>query len=130
MTAGGETARTFGDRYVLGDRITAGETREVWQAHDDIVSRQVALKIFFGPPAADPAWRERFRHDAGRLVALSHPGIAKVYDHDESADEAWLAMAFIAGRPLTELLADSTLDVPTALDIVGQTAFAVQAAHD
>jgi hypothetical protein len=130
MTANGDTARTFGDRYVLGDRITAGETREVWHAHDDIVSRQVALKIFFGAPATDPAWRERFRRDADRLVALSHPGIAKVYDHDESEDEAWLAMAFVSGQPLTERLADSSLDVATALDIVGQTAFAVQAAHD
>jgi hypothetical protein len=130
MTANGDTARTFGGRYVLGDRITAGETREVWQAHDDIVSRPVALKIFFGAPSADPAWRERFRHDATRLVALSHPGIAKVYDHDESDDEAWLAMASVAGEPLTERLAGGSLDVATALDIVGQTAFAVQAAHD
>jgi serine/threonine protein kinase len=130
MTANGDTARTFGDRYVLGDRITAGDTREVWQAHDDIVSRQVALKIFFGAPPADPAWRERFRHDASRLVALSHPGIAKVYDHDESEEEAWLAMAFVAGRPLADLLADGSVDAATALDIVGQTAFAVQAAHD
>lgn len=131
MTTSGDIARTFGDRYVLGEQLTAGETREVWRAHDDIVSRQVALKIFFGAQAADPAWRERFRHDARRLAALSHPGIAKVYQHDESDDEAWLAMAFVGGAPLAErLTGDDPLDVATALDIVGQTAFAVQAAHD
>jgi serine/threonine protein kinase len=128
---GQETARTFGERYVLSDRISAGETREVWRAHDDVVGRQVALKIFFGPPVADPQWRERFRHDARRLAALSHPGIAKIYEVDESDDEAWLAMAFIGGTTLAQrLTAAEPLPAATALDVIGQTGFALQAAHD
>jgi tRNA A-37 threonylcarbamoyl transferase component Bud32 len=131
MTAGDEAPRTFGDRYVLGDRITANDSREVWRAHDDIVSRSVALKIFFGPSAADPTWRRRFRHDAQRLVALSHPGIAKVYEHGEAKDETWLAMAYVDGRPLSERLgAEQRLDDADALDIIGQAALAVKAAHD
>ena len=91
--------RIFGERYVLGERLTAGETREVWRAHDDIVSRagraQDLLRSAGRRPGVAAA---RSVDDADRLVALSHPGIAKVYDHGESDDETWLAMAFVAGR--------------------------------
>jgi tRNA A-37 threonylcarbamoyl transferase component Bud32 len=131
MTTGDETARIFGDRYVLGERLTASDTREVWRAHDDVVSRAIALKIFFGPQVADPDWQTGFRRDAARLAALSHPGIAKVYEHDESADEAWLAMAFIDGQPASDRVDQSPpLPAAEALDIVGQTALALKAAHD
>jgi tRNA A-37 threonylcarbamoyl transferase component Bud32 len=131
MSTGGTTARMFGDRYVLGDRLTASESREVWRAHDDIVSRQVALKIFFGPSAADPVWREQFRHDADRLATLSHPGIATLYEHAESDDETWLAMAFVEGERLSDRLAEPAgLTPAVAIDVVGQAALAVSAAHD
>jgi serine/threonine protein kinase len=122
--------RTFGDRYVLGERITAGESREVWRAHDDVVGRQVALKIFFGPAANDPTWRTAFRHDAQRLVALSHPGIAKAYEFGESDIEVWIAMAFFRATPLSGVIADDPPLAPAdALDLIGQIAFALQAAH-
>jgi hypothetical protein len=130
MTTGGEAPRIFGDRYVLGERISAGESREVWRAHDDVVSRQVALKIFFGPSAIDPTWRRHFRQDAKHLVGLSHPGIAKVYEHGESNDETWLAMALIDGEPLSQRLTSSPLGAAEGLDVVGQTALAIKAAHD
>jgi hypothetical protein len=125
-----DAARIFGERYVLGDRLTAGATREVWQAHDDVVSRAVALKIFFGPDAASPDWQQTFRRRADRMVALSHPGIAKVYDHGESSDETWLAMAFVPGAPLADRLGGGEeLSPQQALDTIGQTALALAAAH-
>jgi serine/threonine-protein kinase len=131
MSTGDTTARIYGDRYVLGERLTASDSREVWRAHDDIVSRPVALKIFFGSTAADPAWREQFRHDAGRLETLSHPGIATLYEHAESDDETWLAMAFVEGERLSDRLAEPHALPPADLiDLVGQAALAVSAAHD
>jgi tRNA A-37 threonylcarbamoyl transferase component Bud32 len=131
MSTGDTTARIFGERYVLGERLTASESREVWQAHDDIVSRQVALKIYFGPTAADPVWREQFRHDADRLATLSHPGIATLYEHAESDDETWLAMAFVDGQRLSDRLAvPPALPPAEAIELVGQAALAVSAAHD
>jgi serine/threonine protein kinase len=131
VSSDGTTARIFGGRYVLGDQLTAGDGREVWRAHDDIVSRSAALKIYFGPTAADPQWRERFRHDADRLATLSHPGIATLYEHDESDVETWLALAYVDGQTLTErLLAEPRLSAAEAFDVVGQTAMAVAAAHD
>jgi serine/threonine protein kinase len=131
MTTGDDAHRTFGDRYVLAERLTAADGREVWRAHDDIVGRQVALKIFFGAQPADPTWREAFRRDAERLTALSHPGIAKVYEHAESDQETWLAMAFVAGEPLSTRIDSGTpLAAAEALDIIGQSALALQAAHD
>jgi hypothetical protein len=131
MTTTDDEPRTYGDRYVLSERITASDSREVWHAHDDIVGRQVALKIFFGAQTADPAWRDAFSRDADRLVALSHPGIAKVYETGGSRQETWLAMSFVAGDPVSaQLASDAGLAAADTLDIIGQTALAVQAAHD
>jgi Protein kinase domain/PASTA domain len=131
MTSGDDGPRTVGGRYVLGERLAAGEGREVWHAHDDVVGRLVALKIFFGEQAADPTWRDAFRHDAERLAALSRPGIAKVYEHGESDDETWLAMAFVDGEPLsTKLAAAPSVSAAEGLDIIGQTALALSAAHN
>jgi serine/threonine protein kinase len=131
VTTSDNEVRTFGDRYVLGDRLTTGEGSEVWQAHDDVVGRSVALKIFFGSRAGDPSWRKGFRHTAGRLAALSHPGIAKVHESGESDAEAWLAMAFVAGgQQLSAHHAAAGLSPAAALNIVGQTAIALKAAHD
>ncbi|MBV9870389.1 MAG: PASTA domain-containing protein [Frankiaceae bacterium] len=126
---GDESARIYAERYVLGDKLSGGDSREVWKAHDDIVSRAVALKIFFGGPAADPEWRERFGRGAARLVALSHPGIAKVHDFGEADAETWLVMAFVSGEPLPDWLIHETA-LAAALDLVGQIAIALGAAHD
>jgi serine/threonine protein kinase len=132
VTTGDNEVRTFGDRYVLGERIVAGEATEVWRAHDDIVGRPVALKIYFGPNASDPAWRKAFGHQAGRLVALSQPGIVKVHESGQSEAESWLAMAYVAdSEPLSaRLAATPALPAATALNLLGQTALAMSAAHD
>jgi serine/threonine protein kinase len=131
VTTSDHEVRTFGDRYVLGEQIVSGQATEVWRAHDDVVGRPVALKLYFGPGTSDPAWRLAFSHQASRLVALSQPGIAKVYESGHSEAEVWLAMAYVAdAEQLSARVQSSPLPAAAALNLVGQTAIALNAAHD
>ena len=119
------------DRYVLTERIAVGGMGEVWQAEDEVLSRTVAVKVLKAEYAADPTFLERFRNEAKHTAALSHPGIANVFDYGEVDDTAYLVMEFVRGEPLSALLArEGRLPAVQALDIVGQAGLALQAAHD
>ena len=122
---------TLGDRYVLSDRIAVGGMGEVWRASDRVLGRTVAVKVLKPEYAADPAFLERFRNEARHTAALSHPGIANVFDYGEIGDRAYLVMECVAGEPLSSMLArEGRLPVDRTLDLVGQAALALQAAHD
>src|SRR4051794_8213255 len=122
---------TLGDRYRLEQRIAIGGMGEVWQATDALLGRRVAVKVLKPEYAADPHFVERFRNEARHTAALSHPGIANVFDYGEVGDMAYLVMELVDGEPLSTLLArEGALDPPRALDVVGQAGLALQAAHD
>jgi tRNA A-37 threonylcarbamoyl transferase component Bud32 len=81
--------------------------------------------------AADPHFVERFRNEARHTASLSHPGIANVFDYGEVGDTAYLVMELVDGEPLSTVLArDGRLTPATTLDVVGQAALALQAAHE
>jgi serine/threonine protein kinase len=122
---------TLGDRYVLAERIAVGGMGEVWRASDQVLGRTVAVKVLKPEYAADPAFLERFRNEARHTAALSHPGIANVFDYGEIGDRAYLVMECVAGEPLSTVLGrEGRLPVDRTLDVVGQAALALQAAHD
>src|SRR3954453_18473141 len=122
---------TIADRYTLVQRIAVGGMGEVWRAHDSVLERDVAVKVLKEEFAADPTFLQRFRNEARHTAALSHPGLANVYDYGEGGDMAYLVMELVVGEPLSAMLARSTsLPAETAMDITGQAALALQAAHD
>ena len=122
---------TVADRYLLTERIATGGMGEVWQAQDDVLSRTVAVKVLKAEYADDPEFLDRFRNEARHTAALSHPGIANVFDYGEADRTAYLVMEYVRGEPLSAVLArEGRLPPDRALDIVGQTALALQAAHD
>src|SRR4051794_17393105 len=122
---------SVGDRYTLVERIAVGGMGEVWRARDALLHRDVAVKVLKPEFAADPTFLERFRNEARHTAALSHPGIANVFDYGEIGDTAFLVMELVAGEPLSALLArEGPLDAGQTLDIIGQAALALQAAHD
>ena len=122
------------DRYRLESRIAGGGMGEVWKARDEVLERTVAVKMLRAEYADDHEFLERFRDEAKHAAALSHPGIASVYDYGEDADTGapYLVMEYVEGEPLSALLvrAGGSLSVNQAMDVVGQTALALQAAHD
>ena len=120
----------LGGRYRLTDRIAVGGMGEVWQAHDDVLGRTVAVKVLKEEYTGDPGFLERFRAEARHTAALSHPHIAGVYDYGEADSSAYLVMELVPGEPLNDLLArEGALAAPRAMDLLSQAASGLSAAH-
>ncbi len=119
-----------GDRYELTSRIAGGGMGEVWAARDDVLGRDVAVKVLRGEHADDPAFLARFRTEARHAASLSHPGIASVYDYGEVDGVSYLVMELVPGEPLSARLArDGALAAAVAVPLLQQAATALQAAH-
>lgn len=121
---------TFGGRYELVSRIAIGGMGEVWQATDSVIGRTVAIKILKDEYLGDPNFLERFRSEARHAALVNHEGIANVYDYGEEDGSAFLVMELVPGEALSTILErERVLPADTVLDIVAQTALALQAAH-
>ena len=123
-------------RYQLVERLATGGMGQVWRARDVLLGRAVALKALRGEYVDDLEFLERFRAEARHTAALSHPGIAGVFDYGEVTDArdrtavAFLVMELVEGRPLSDVLAGGRrLRPERAADLVAQTAAALSAAH-
>jgi serine/threonine-protein kinase len=125
----------LGGRYRLAERIAGGGMGEVWRAQDEVLGRLVAVKIMRKEYADDPTFLERFRAEARHAAGLSHANIAAVYDFGNGgagdAGSPFLVMEHVPGEPLSALVArEGALTADRTLEIVGQAALGLQAAHD
>ncbi|ABD13781.1 hypothetical protein ThrDRAFT_03983 [Frankia casuarinae] len=134
--AGAASPNTVLDnRYRLNGRIAAGGMGEVWRGLDLTLGRPVAVKLLRPEYASDESFLVRFRGEARHAARLSHPGVASVYDYGEvaTADDyptAYLVMELVEGEPLSAALhREKRLSPERTLDILGQAADALQAAH-
>src|SRR6266540_3325169 len=123
-------------RYRLVRRLASGGMGQVWRANDEILGRPVAVKLLRSEYAEDPEFVDRFRAEARRTAALSHPGIASVFDYGETGDPgaegttAYLVMELVEGEPLSVLLArEGRLSPAHTLDVLAQSALALDSAH-
>ncbi|MBG6055158.1 serine/threonine-protein kinase [Salinibacterium sp. CAN_S4] len=121
---------TFGGRYQLSSRVAIGGMGEVWQATDLVIGRTVAIKILKDEYLGDPGFLERFRAEARHAALVNHEGIANVFDYGEEDGSAYLVMELVPGEALSAILErERVLSTDRVLDIVAQTAAALQAAH-
>jgi len=121
---------TFGGRYQLSSRIAIGGMGEVWEATDLVIGRTVAIKILKDEYLGDPGFLERFRAEARHAALVNHEGIANVFDYGEEDGSAYLVMELVPGEALSTILErERVLPTDKVLDIVAQTASALQAAH-
>ncbi len=121
---------TFGGRYQLSSRVAIGGMGEVWQATDLVIGRTVAIKILKDEYLGDPGFLERFRAEARHAALVNHEGIANVFDYGEEDGSAYLVMELVPGEALSAILErERVLPTDKVLDIVAQTAAALQAAH-
>jgi eukaryotic-like serine/threonine-protein kinase len=118
----------LGGRYVLGEKIGAGGSSEVWCATDLVLSRRVAIKL---PRLGNAEVLTRFRAEAQHAGGLSHENIARIYDYGESAppQPPFLVMELVDGPSLAGALAAGPLDPARCLEVVAQTACGLHAAH-
>jgi eukaryotic-like serine/threonine-protein kinase len=122
----------LGGRYRLTERIAAGGMGEVWRADDTVLGRAVAVKVLKAEYADSPEFRTRFRREARLAAALSHPGVAQVYDSGdgEGDQQPYLVMELVDGEPLGAVLARvGRLDASRTAHVVAQAAAALGAAH-
>ena len=92
------------NRYRLENRLGRGGMAEVWLAHDLLLDRDVAIKILFPEHAIDPNFVERFRREAQAVAGLNHPNIVNVYDWGQSGNTYFMAMEYVQGRTLAEVV--------------------------
>ena len=120
----------YGDRYRLQLRIAIGGMGEVWQAEDELILRQVAIKILKEEYLSDPLFIERFRTEAKSAALVEHEGVANVYDYGEDTNAAYLVMELVPGESLSRVIErEKKLPDTRVLDIMAQTSRALGAAH-
>jgi eukaryotic-like serine/threonine-protein kinase len=121
-------------RYQLNARLATGGMGDVWSAHDDVLGRPVAVKLVKPEFADDPVFRQRLVAEARAAAAVADPHVVEIYDVGEAADAdgrriSYIAMALVAGRPVSDLVAAGPLPPDQAADVVSQVATALSAAH-
>ncbi len=125
-----EAGQLYGGRYKLISRIAIGGMGEVWQAQDEVILRDVAIKILKQEYMGDPGFLERFRTEARHAAMVNHEGIANVYDYGEDGGSAYLVMELVPGDSLARILeVEKSLSDERVLDIIAQTSRALYEAH-
>jgi serine/threonine protein kinase len=122
------------ERYVLAERIGNGGMAEVYAAHDDVLDREVAVKVFH-PTVAGPAAAERHRAEFRLLARLNHPGLVTVFDAgttvlDDEAQQDYLVMELVTGPSLAARVAAGPLPPEEVALIGSQVAEALAYIHD
>jgi tRNA A-37 threonylcarbamoyl transferase component Bud32 len=121
-------------RYRLIELLGTGGMSVVWRGYDEVLGRQVAVKVLSAEQTADSASRDRLRTEAQAAARLSHPNVTGVYDYGEStaADGSpmpYVVMELLEGVSLADRLARGRLPWRTAVRIGAQVAAALAAAH-
>jgi eukaryotic-like serine/threonine-protein kinase len=120
----------FDGRYRIVRKLGAGGMADVYLAEDQELGRQVAIKILNDRHAVDDSFIERFRREAKNAAGLSHPNIVSIYDRGEAEGTYYIAMEFLDGRSLKELIVGrGPAPIKVAIDYARNILAALAAAH-
>src|SRR6187401_2999804 len=120
----------FDGRYRIVRKLGTGGMANVYLAEDEVLGRRVAIKILNDRHAGDDSFIERFRREAKNAAGLSHPNIVSIYDRGEAEGTYYIAMEYLDGRSLKELIVGrGPAPIKTAIDYTRQILAAVGFAH-
>jgi eukaryotic-like serine/threonine-protein kinase len=120
----------FDGRYTVVRKLGAGGMANVYLAEDQELGRRVAIKILNDRHANDEQFVERFRREAKNAAALSHPSIVSIYDRGEAEGTYYIAMEYLEGRSLKELIVSrGPAPVTVAVEYARQILSALRFAH-
>jgi serine/threonine protein kinase len=103
---------------------------EVYRAHDNMLGRDVAIKVLPEAFASDSDRLARFRREARILASLNHPNIGGIYGLEQSDGRIALVMELVEGEDLSQRISRGALSLDEALPIAKQMAEALEAAHE
>ncbi|MEU2126809.1 Stk1 family PASTA domain-containing Ser/Thr kinase [Streptomyces sp. NPDC018352] len=117
-------------RYRVDARIAVGGMATVYRAVDTRLDRVLALKVMHPALATDASFVERFIREAKSVARLAHPNVVAVFDQGAQGQYVYLAMEYVAGCTLRDVLRDrGALQPRAALDILEPVLAALGAAH-
>jgi TolB-like protein/Flp pilus assembly protein TadD/predicted Ser/Thr protein kinase len=122
--------------YKILEKLGEGGMGIVYKAHDTTLDRDVALKFLPHYLTSDPAEKERFYHEARAASALNHPHITTIYEISEHDDpsgggrQLFIAMEYVEGKTLKQLVESESLSMKKVLDIALQVCEGLAAAHE
>jgi eukaryotic-like serine/threonine-protein kinase len=120
----------FDGRYRIVRKLGTGGMANVYLAEDEVLGRRVAIKILNDRHAGDDQFVERFRREAKNAASLSHPNIVSIYDRGEAEGTYYIAMEYLDGRSLKELIVGrGPAPVNVAIDYARQILAAIRFAH-
>ena len=123
--------RTFGGRYLVIELVGRGGMAEVYRARDELLGREVAIKVLAERFANDRSFVERFRREAQAAANLNHPNIVSLYDYGSDDGSYYIVMEMIEGRSLSEIIkSEGPLLPERAAEIASDVAKALSRAHN
>src|SRR4051795_1006914 len=122
--------QVFDGRYRVVRKLGTGGMANVYLAEDQELGRSVAIKMLDERHSQDEQFVERFRREAKNAAGLSHPNIVSIYDRGEFDGSYYIAMEYLEGRTLKELIVrNGPTPVPIAIDYARQVLSAIAFAH-
>ena len=128
MTADDLTGQQLRD-YAIEEEIGRGGMGTVYRARQLTLDRVCALKVLRLEFAANPQYRQRFLQEARSAARLNHPNIVTVHDAGEEDGKLFIAMHYVDGPTVADLLRDGPLEPTEAIRIIEQVSAALDAAH-
>jgi tetratricopeptide (TPR) repeat protein/tRNA A-37 threonylcarbamoyl transferase component Bud32 len=116
--------------YHIVERLGAGGMGVVYKARDTHLDRFVAVKVLHPDKVSDPQRKARFVQEAKAASALNHPNIVHIYDISTDAGVDFIAMEYIAGKALDQLILRKGMRLNETLRIAVQVADAMARAHE
>jgi serine/threonine protein kinase len=121
---------TFAGRYQIIEELGKGGMGLVYKARDTRLDRFVAIKVLPHEKISDPERKRRFIQEAKSASALNHANIIHIYDIEQAGGIDFIAMEYVDGRTLNELIGRKGLKLDEALRYGIQVADALTAAHE
>ena len=119
------------DRYQIIKTLGEGGMANVYLAHDNILDRDVAVKVLRGDLANDEKFVRRFQREALSASSLSHPNIVQMYDVGEDDGQYYIVMEYVDGKTLKQVLKQrGHLSITEVIDIMLQVTDGMAHAHD
>ena len=116
-------------RYHIIEKLGEGGMGEVYLAQDNELNRKIAIKFLPSQFNKDLEIKNRFKHEAKAAALLSHPNIITVYDVGEYEGKAFIAMEYMDGQSLKDLLSKEELSINRIIDISSQICEGLREAH-